>query len=632
MIRFEEIPDSFEEYAEQDNCEGRTGLNTPPRNSALTSRSALNSRPIDHRGRLRFVRPGGCPRAGVPGLCIAIALVSSPTWAGGGPENVLLLVNSNSVSSTTIANHYIALRKIPASNVVYINWRGGLEECQGKRFWEEVLQPAIQEIENRRLTAQIDYIVYSSDFPWRVLLRSVFPEDAKFEQPTRPIASATGATFFWRYVRDGNPAMLYPVLNWYMPPGERGNDVRCEQLGDIQSRGFRSNYLWNQNGEKTRNRSKGQSYFLSTMLGVTRGRGNSVDEVISYLKRSVAADGKRPRGTIYYLKNKDVRSTTRHNCYDEAAQQLVRLGVQARVLNGQLPQGADNVMGIMTGVTSFDFFKTKSTILPGAICEHLTSFGGDFGEGVGQTPLSEFLRYGAAGASGTVTEPLALQYKFPLPSLHVHYAQGCSLAEAFYQSVAGPYQLLIVGDPLCQPWAVAPKVTMDSVQPDQEVQGMLKIDPKATTALLQSVGTLELFVDGRLIARFKPGQTLELDTAKLADGYHELRVVAADANPVEARGRLILPIRVNNHGASVDLAVSPESDVTATSKVKIRARHPGATAIVLRQNRRQLARIEGESGEVELPAATFGRGPVVLQAQSEGEHPAVSPPVHLEVR
>ena len=41
----------------------------------------------------------------------------------------------------------------------------------------------------------------------------------------------------------------------------------------------------------------------------------------------------------------------------------------------------------------------------------------------GQSPLSEFLRHGAAGASGTVVEPLTLlQAKFPLASMHLHYS------------------------------------------------------------------------------------------------------------------------------------------------------------------------------------------------------------------
>ena len=46
-----------------------------------------------------------------------------------------------------------------------------------------------------------------------------------------------------------------------------------------------------------------------------------------------------------------------------------------------------------------DFKASGSTILPGAICDNFTSFGGQMGSGSGQTLLSEFLRYGAAGAS-----------------------------------------------------------------------------------------------------------------------------------------------------------------------------------------------------------------------------------------
>ena len=55
-------------------------------------------------------------------------------------------------------------------------------------------------------------------------------------------------------------------------------------------------------------------------------------------------------------------------------------------------------------------------------------------------------------------EPYSIQAKFPHPGIHVHYCRGASLAEAFYQSVNAPYQLLVVGDPLCQPWATIPQV------------------------------------------------------------------------------------------------------------------------------------------------------------------------------
>ena len=43
------------------------------------------------------------------------------------------------------------------------------------------------------------------------------------------------------------------------------------------------------------------------MLAVTSGRGNSVPEVIEYLRRAASADGTQPEGTIYYMQNSDRR-------------------------------------------------------------------------------------------------------------------------------------------------------------------------------------------------------------------------------------------------------------------------------------------------------------------------------------
>ena len=103
------------------------------------------------------------------GLAMAIPLVSvdiERADCGGGPENVLLLVNSNSMSSRTIANHYIALRQIPSSNVVYIDWHGSIEYCPVQRFRREILVPAVSAIRERKLDMQIDCVAYSTSFPW----------------------------------------------------------------------------------------------------------------------------------------------------------------------------------------------------------------------------------------------------------------------------------------------------------------------------------------------------------------------------------------------------------------------------------------------------------------------------------
>ena len=562
-------------------------------------------------------------------LISAMLLSAGRVLAGGGPENVLLLVNANSESSKTIANHYIELRKIPPTNVVYINWTGSLGIGSAERLREKVLLPTLKVMDERRITQQIDYLVYSSDFPWRVELQPLF-KDHKFTGPFDPYASITGATYLLSYLIGNSPRVVMPDVNWYVPGAFGPNAQTCTDLANVPSRGFRARYLWDPAGMKTTDVKMGQRYLLSTMLGVTQGRGNTVEEVLSYLRRSAAADGTRPQGTIYFMWNKDVRSTTRDKCFAPVAAQINALGVKAVVQQGQVPNNAKDVTGLMVGASDFSLAKAGITIRPGAICEHLTSAGGILTKSDFQTPLSEFLRFGAAGASGTVAEPRAIQAKFPLPSLQLHYARGCSLAESFYQSISGPYQLLIVGDPLCQPWAAIPKALVTGIKADEKVKGTISVTPSGVAKGGASVGTLEMFIDGRLIGRSKPGATADIDTTKLPDGYHELRVVGIEAGPIETQGRLIIPFTVQNHDATLEFKTSTRI-VKSAGNIQMSVRQPGATAITIRQNSRDLASVKGEAGDVVIAASQLGPGPNTLQAFSEGSVPAVSAPVRIVV-
>ena len=560
---------------------------------------------------------------GIVPLAVAVIAnhATAPTaTAGGGAENVFLLVNSRSASSREIANHYIQLRNIPACNVLSIDWSDNRESTTVVKFRDQILLPALEAIEDRKLTLQIDYLVYSSDFPWRIQLQPDYP-DEQFPKSFAPFASINGATFLWPYVLQKNRAIVMPHVNWYAPKLE-ANQVRCTQLADTPSQGFRGRYSWQEGGAHSEDPKQGQRYLLSTMLGVTTGRGNSVSEVINYLRRAVSVDGKQPHGTFYFMRNKDIRSKTRHDCYAAAVEQLESLGARATVQEGILPDGQRDIVGLMTGAASFNVNTAGIQVIPGAICEHLTSYGGDLRAGAHQTPLTDFLRLGAAGASGTVREPTAQQAKFPLPSVHVHYRRGCSLAEAFYQSVTGPYQLLIVGDPLCQPWATPPKVEVN-VAADQIVTGQLDITPKVTPSPGKPVGICELFLDGRLIARLPAGQTIPLDTTKLAEGSHELRVVAANADPIESQGRVIVPFIVDNHPHQLELSVNPSGKTTRLEQLTIQASSAGAKAVRILVQDRQIGRIEGESGSLTISAGEIGPGPVRLRAEAEGADGAV---------
>jgi len=354
---------------------------------------------------------------------------------------------------------------------------------------------------------------------------------------------------------------------------------------------------------------------LSMVLGVTTDRGNTVAEVIHYLKRSAAADGTHPRGTIYYCQNDNVRSTTRDKLFPRAVRALEELGLNAEILQARVPMKKKDIQGCMIGWSNFKWHAYGNVILPGAICEHLTSWGGV----MSGTGLSVFLRHGAAGASGTVHEPYSMQAKFPLATIHVHYARGCTLAEAFYQSVYGPYQLLIVGDPLCRPWANIPEVALEGVQAGATVKGTITLKPSATIPGNSKVERFELFIDGWRRAACRVGESFVWDTTRLADGYHEFRVVAIEAGLIRSQGRKMLPIFVANHGRTITASIQPTGHVDPAQPLVVTAASPGSSGIAVLHNSRQVGRIDGESGRVTIDPVTLGTGPVQLRVVGIGQ-------------
>jgi hypothetical protein len=573
--------------------------------------------------------PGTLPRLAWSVTVLAAGLAAGSARGGGGPENVFLVVNPTSSDSIAVANAFVATRGVPPINVFMLPWAGDKNAITISRFREEILLPILRGIDSRRLAGQIDMIVYSSDFPWRIDYKEALPADLA-EKDTFPSGSLTGMTMLFAAVQSGVPAWLDPESNrYYRPLGTDGVPIATE--------GFRGWYGWGVGGRLLE--AGGTRYLLAVMLGVTTGRGNTVREVAACLERAASADGTRPAGTIYLMTNSDVRTTTRSAAFPATVQALAKLGVAAEIVNGTLPVRKRDVAGLTTGTPKFDWNASGSTILPGAICENLTSFGGIFTPSAGQTPLSEFLRAGAAGSSGTVIEPYSIQAKFPHPGIHVHYCRGASLAEAFYQSVSSPYQLLVVGDPLCQPWAVIPEVrsTLDGGEPlaaGARLAGELTLIPGATLPGDGSADRFELFVDGLRVAGCGPGGRLRLDTTRLADGHHELRVVAIAATAVETQGRLVVPVTFANHGRSLQLTAAP-----------LRVSAGGTTTLTLEGTEidgglvfatgRVLGRFTGASGTIEVPAAMLGRGRVTLHATGRGGRSAAesvnAPPVTVEV-
>lgn len=92
----------------------------------------------------------------------------------------------------------------------------------------------------------------------------------------------------------------------------------------------------------------------------------------------------------------------------------------------------------------------------GALADHLTSSGGALAiqEG-GQMSALEWIKAGATGSYGTVSEPCNHPQKFPHPRVVLQeYLNGSTLLEAYWKSVAWPAQGVFIGEPLAAPFSV----------------------------------------------------------------------------------------------------------------------------------------------------------------------------------
>jgi tetratricopeptide (TPR) repeat protein len=388
--------------------------------------------------------------------------------------------------------------------------------------------------------------------------------------------------------------------------------------------GFRGRYVWDGGVRPVQDgpRVSLDRYFLSVMLGYTGFQGNSVEEVLRYLRRAAASDGTHPEGTVYLMENRDVRAQTRERYFHATAQALRALGRRVEIVrrgkgqDGIVPRDKPDVIGAVVGAHDFDWKRSGSRFLPGAIAESLTSYGGDF-ERRKQTKLSAFLRYGAAGSSGTVAEPYALQAKFPVSNMHVDYAAGSSLAEAFYQSVELPYQLLVVGDPLARPFATFARVSLASPDPGRLWKGTVRLKPKVVAKAGHATKRLELWVDGHLVDTAAPGKAFLWDTRSVDDGYHELRIVAVDADPIETRSYAKVAVNLANTGYWVTASAEP-GGVAYEQNIVLEGAAPGATEVRVVRGARELgsARVDRGRWKLSLPASAVGPGQVELIARA----------------
>ncbi len=168
------------------------------------------------------------------------------------------------------------------------------------------------------------------------------------------------------------------------------------------------------------------------------------------IDRGVAADGSSPFGAAYLLDSSDWRRDVRASTFVSASQ-LSGVHVQVRILRADALRGRSDILFYFIGEPRVADLDTLE-FLPGAIADHLTSFGGEL---IGSPQMSslEWLEAGATGSYGTVVEPCNFPGKFPsVPVVMRRYLAGETLIEAYWKSVAEPSQGAFIGEPLARPF------------------------------------------------------------------------------------------------------------------------------------------------------------------------------------
>ncbi len=257
---------------------------------------------------------------------------------------------------------------------------------------------------------------------------------------------------------------------------------------------------------------------LSMMLA-----GATFEQVKALIDRGVAADRKFPDGRAYLLSTPDKTRSVRAANFELTEKELKDV-FPMEVLETGAIENRQDVLFYFTGLPQVPQLKTLS-FLPGALADHLTSFGGQLTDSSQMSSL-RWLEAGATASYGTVVEPCNHPQKFPFPGIAMfHYATGASAIETYWKSVAWPGEGVFIGEPLARPFA--PR--LQEIQPGKfeltifsPRAGLLRVErsssaigPFSSTAMQQTL--------------HRGSNSLRFSLPENANGYFRLKITGLDS-------------------------------------------------------------------------------------------------------
>lgn len=450
------------------------------------------------------------------GFVFFTLLLLAPTdlFAGGGPFNTLVVVNTNSADSVELGNYYAEKHGIPDHQICRLALATNLTSITSNEFQTLLLSPITNHIAAENLGGQIDFLVLCQDFPTRV-----------------------------RNVEGVSASLFYGFKNapTYEEAGGCNLPVFTSNAYFRAERAFRSADGWNStNG------------FVAFHL-----IASDLDTAKAVADRGVAAQSSFPSSAIYLhmlgARDRRVREALYANTQFSFTS-LPGLPVPCVLaphytnLNGQT-----NVIGYQDGYGYIpDEVRTNNVWMPGAYADHLTSCGGMIPDPCyNQYTVLDWMDIGATASYGTVAEPCNYLAKFPDPLMAFYYARGFTIGEAYSMSVESPYQGLFAGDPLAAPFAAPPVLSSPSHSPCQIVTGTVPVQVSAAAHFSGApAAVLDLYLDGRLLTHLatlgpEPGNRLSI----VVDGL--TNSASVEANDTLFDGVAALADAVNGNPNSI---------------------------------------------------------------------------------
>ena len=329
-------------------------------------------------------------------LFLLLGLASLPAWAALSPESVAIIVNQDDPDSFKLGEYYAARRGIPAENIVQVSLGVPRAVLDPKVFDRAYIQTRIA----TRHGIQAYALAFTT--PYRVGCMS--------------ITTAFALGYGKRFCAEGcNPTAPNPMY-------DEDNGRPWEDFG-----------------------------LHPTMMLAAK----DLPAARQLVDRGVNSDGRQPAGRAYLVITEDSARNSRAAGFSLAK---ARLGGRYAISIERTAGIRDrqDVMFYFTGAMQVPDLNTLH-FLPGAIGDHLTSFGGQL-DGRSQMSALRWLEAGAVASYGTVVEPCNFPQIFPDPGILMRaYLNGDTAIEAYWKSVVWPGQGLFIGEPLARPFGPARK-------------------------------------------------------------------------------------------------------------------------------------------------------------------------------